>query len=92
VFYFQECPFYSETFYPGQIVGGPSKAFKDAKWISGVKPILHNQSHVKATVEEVSYFIYRYLLLNLFFDSMSFLICLINLWLFYRDLEYNCFL
>ncbi|KAK3738720.1 hypothetical protein QZH41_018085, partial [Actinostola sp. cb2023] len=50
----EESPFYSETFYPGQVVAGPSKVFKDAKWLSGVKPIIHSQTQMKGTVEEAS--------------------------------------
>ena len=52
-FYFQDSPFYSALFYPGQKVAGPAKAFKEAKWLSGVKPIMNNQAQVKGIVEEV---------------------------------------
>ncbi|XP_048575848.1 (E3-independent) E2 ubiquitin-conjugating enzyme UBE2O isoform X2 [Nematostella vectensis] len=48
-----DSPFYSVVHYPGQLVSGPAKVFKEAKWLSGTKPILHNQTQVKATVEEV---------------------------------------
>ena len=49
----QDSPFYSGAFYPGQKVAGPPKAFKDAKWLSGSKPIIGNQSQLKAVVEQV---------------------------------------
>ena len=49
----QDSPFYSEAFYPGQMIAGPSRAFKEVKWLSGSKPILHTNAQVKATVEEV---------------------------------------
>ena len=50
----QDSPFYSASFYPGQMVAGPSRAFKEAKWLSGMKPVMSNNTHVKAVVEEVS--------------------------------------
>ena len=53
-FILQDSPFYSALFYPGQKLTGPARAFKEARWLSGVKPILNSQSHIKATVEEVS--------------------------------------
>ena len=52
-FLFQDSPFYSALFYPGQKVAGPARAFKEAKWLSGVKPIMNNQAQVKGIVEEV---------------------------------------
>lgn len=53
VFYFQDSPFYSALFYPGQKVAGSARAFKEAKWLSGMKPIMNNQAQVKGIVEEV---------------------------------------
>lgn len=50
----EESPFYSASFYPGQKVAGPSRAFKEAKWLSGMKPVIHNQAQIKGTVEEAS--------------------------------------
>jgi len=34
-------------------VAGPARAFKEARWLSGVKPLIHNQAQIKGTVEEV---------------------------------------
>ena len=34
-------------------MAGPARAFKEARWISGVKPLIHNQAQIKGTVEEV---------------------------------------
>lgn len=50
----EDSPFYSALFYPGQKVAGPARAFKEAKWLSGVKPIMNNQAQVKGIVEEIS--------------------------------------
>lgn len=35
-------------------MAGPARAFKEARWLSGVKPLIHNQAQIKGTVEEVS--------------------------------------
>jgi len=40
-------------FYPGQKVAGPARAYKEARWLTGVKPILNNQAQIKGIVEEV---------------------------------------
>ncbi|XP_020607937.1 (E3-independent) E2 ubiquitin-conjugating enzyme-like [Orbicella faveolata] len=50
----EDSPFYSASFYPGQKVAGPARAFKEARWLSGVKPLIHNQAQIKGTVEEAS--------------------------------------
>ncbi|XP_068716631.1 (E3-independent) E2 ubiquitin-conjugating enzyme-like [Montipora capricornis] len=50
----EDSPFYSALFYPGQKVAGPARAFKEAKWLSGLKPIITNQAQIKGIVEEVS--------------------------------------
>ena len=34
-------------------MAGPARAFKEARWLSGVKPLIHNQAQIKGTVEEV---------------------------------------
>ena len=49
----EDCPFYNSAFYPSQSVVGPATAFNDAKWLTKVKPILMDQSKIKAVVEEV---------------------------------------
>ncbi|XP_066927802.1 (E3-independent) E2 ubiquitin-conjugating enzyme UBE2O-like isoform X2 [Clytia hemisphaerica] len=49
----EDSTFYCPDFYPGQQVQGAPRAFKEAKYISGVKPILGNQRSVKAIVEKV---------------------------------------
>ena len=48
----EDCPFYNSAFYPSQSVVGPAPAFNDAKWLTKVKPILVDQSKIKAVVEE----------------------------------------
>lgn len=34
-------------------MAGPARAFKEARWLSGVKPLINNQAQIKGTVEEV---------------------------------------
>ena len=50
----EETTFYCSDFYPGQQVQGPAVVFKDAKYISGTKPIIGNKRSVKAIVEKVN--------------------------------------
>ncbi|CAB3996084.1 Hypothetical predicted protein, partial [Paramuricea clavata] len=47
-----DCPFYNSAFYPSQSVVGPAQAFNDAKWLTKIKPILVDQSKIKAVVQE----------------------------------------
>ena len=49
----EESPFYNSAFYPSQAVVGPADAFSSATWLTKIKPILVDQSKIKAVVEEV---------------------------------------
>ena len=53
----EDSTFYCADYYPGQQVQAIPRVFKEAKYISGVKPIFGNQrTVVKAIVESVIIF------------------------------------
>ena len=49
----EESPFYNSAFYPSQAVVGSAEVFNSATWLTKIKPILVDQSKIKAVVEEV---------------------------------------
>ena len=67
----EDSTFYCADFYPGQQVQGIPRVFKEAKYISGVKPILGNQRTVKAIVESVLMF--TFILLYIIYTYIFFI-------------------